>query len=203
MQHHEMIIQKMKNAPKIRDDDNKEYRASSTKKVEDEAGDLQSQVDALEAALEEHRTDSPVDHPEKSVTEVKLADNAASDRVIGQRTVDQTAVPSGNAGALTNLLSWIVNRIKAITGNVNWTTDPVVNLVTTKAHIDDKDNPHETTAIQVPYDNTTSLLTAENVQAAVDEIVVNYPKDVRFRKNGSNLEASLDGGTTWKVVTLT
>jgi hypothetical protein len=30
-----------------------------------------------------------------------------------------------------------------------------------------------------------------------------YPDNLKFRKNGSNLECSLDGGTTWKIVTLT
>lgn len=31
----------------------------------------------------------------------------------------------------------------------------------------------------------------------------NYPSDLKFRKNGSDLEVSLDNGETWKKVTLT
>ena len=31
----------------------------------------------------------------------------------------------------------------------------------------------------------------------------NYPAEIMFRINGTSLECSLDGGTTWQTVTLT
>ena len=41
----------------------------------------------------------------------------------------------------------------------------------------------------------------------INEIVnlhnTNYPDTIMFRINGTDLECSLDGGTTWKIVTLT
>ena len=55
-----------------------------------------------------------------SVTADKIADGAATDAKIGNRTVDQVQVPSGNTGTVTQLLSWVVNRIKDIKGTTNW-----------------------------------------------------------------------------------
>ena len=32
---------------------------------------------------------------------------------------------------------------------------------------------------------------------------LNYPNEIKFRKNGADLEVSLDNGQTWKKATLT
>lgn len=230
MRHVDMMVQKMRNNPKIRDDEDKDYRAVSNAKVEEETEGLQEQIDGLVAELAEHKTANPIDHPDKSVVESKLDDGAASDRAIGDREVDQSKVPdSTNKGLLAILLSWLANRIKAITGNMNWYEDPAVNLVATKNHIDNKENPHETTAVQVPY-TPEGDIAAENVQAAITELdteklgktekaadselldghdssyfatSANYPADVLLRKSGTDLQVSLDAGVTWKTVTLT
>lgn len=38
---------------------------------------------------------------------------------LGDRTLDAAQAPTGNTGTLRQILSWIVNRIKAITGGAN------------------------------------------------------------------------------------
>jgi len=47
---------------------------------------------------------------------------------IGNVTVNQNATPQGDTGNIQQLLSWIVNRIRAITGRGDWKEDPAVNL---------------------------------------------------------------------------
>lgn len=163
MRHHEMMMQKMRNNPKIRDTEEVDYRAKSTVKVDEKDLGLQQQINA-------HKSAEVLDHPDKSVTEEKLDDGAASDRAIGERLIDQSAVPDETStGMLTVLLSWLANRIKAITGANFWYSDPAVTLVATKTHIDDKENPHETTAEQVPFTPVGGVV-AEDVQAALTEL---------------------------------
>ena len=54
----------------------------------------------------------------------------------GARTLNQAQAPSGNAGSLRQILSWLANRIRAITGTTNWYDAPPTTLTATKAHID-------------------------------------------------------------------
>lgn len=49
---------------------------------------------------------------------------------ISNVTVNQNATPQGDTGNVQQLLSWIVNRIRAITGRGDWKEDPAVNLQT-------------------------------------------------------------------------
>ncbi|HAY21396.1 MAG TPA: hypothetical protein DCY27_04360 [Desulfobacterales bacterium] len=79
-----------------------------------------AQADAVQTNLTTHQGAATLDHPDGSVTEAKIAANAATDVKIGNRTVDQVQAPTGNTGNLTQLLSWIVNRIKDIKGTTNW-----------------------------------------------------------------------------------
>ena len=46
----------------------------------------------------------------------------------GARTLDQAQAPSGNAGSLRQILSWLANRIRAITGTTNWYDAPPATL---------------------------------------------------------------------------
>lgn len=62
------------------------------------------------------------------IDEENIRSGAASDRVIGSRTVDQDLAPTGSTGTLTQLLSWFANRIKAITGKSNWYDTPDYNM---------------------------------------------------------------------------
>jgi len=64
-----------------------------------------------------------------------LADGAATDAIIGNRTINQAQVPQ-DTGQLTVLLSSLANRIRAITGKPDWKTDPATTLETAKAHFD-------------------------------------------------------------------
>lgn len=57
-----------------------------------------------------------------------LQDGAVTDGKVGNRTVDQAQVPTGSTGTLTQLFSWLANRIKAITGMANWFDNPVATL---------------------------------------------------------------------------
>lgn len=65
-----------------------------------------------------------------------IADGAVTDAKIGNRTIDQALAPTGNSGLLTILLSWIANRIRAITGKANWSDAPDITLAATRGHVD-------------------------------------------------------------------
>lgn len=53
---------------------------------------------------------------------------------IGSRTIDPAQVPSSNSGSLRQLLDWLANRIKAVTGKTNWYDTPDITLATLAAH---------------------------------------------------------------------
>ena len=50
------------------------------------------------------------------------------DTVVGNRTVYDSEVPTGNTGALEDLFSWLGYMIKTITGKEYWYTAPDVSL---------------------------------------------------------------------------
>lgn len=89
---------------------------------------------ATTAALSAHQTAATLDHPDGSVVDAKL----------GNRTIDPAQAPSGNTGTLTQMLSWLANRIKAITGGTNWYDVPAYTLAKIKAILDGTD------AVKVP-----------------------------------------------------
>jgi len=63
--------------------------------------------------------------------------NSVNDAAIGSRTPDQSQAPaSPGTGTLTQLISWLANRIKAITGKTNWWDAPPTTLQAAKNHID-------------------------------------------------------------------
>lgn len=76
----------------------------------------------------------------------------------GARTLNQAQAPSGNAGSLRQILSWLANRIRAITGTTNWYDAPPTTLTAAKSHIDAA-APHSGHA-------TTAALTAHTSAAA-------------------------------------
>lgn len=47
---------------------------------------------------------------------------------IGARAVSDTTAPTGSAGSLRQLIGWILNRLKAITGKAAWHTAPAITL---------------------------------------------------------------------------
>lgn len=50
-------------------------------------------------------------------------------------TVDPASAPTGNAGTVGQLLGWLANRIKAITGAANWWSTPPTTLAAAKQHM--------------------------------------------------------------------
>jgi len=94
--------------------------------------------------------------------------DSVNDDAIGTRTPDQSKAPSSpGTGKLTDVLSWLANRIKAIMGSTNWWDTPPVTLQTTKNHIDAKDNPHSVTKSQVGLGNVQNygIATQSEVEA--------------------------------------
>lgn len=78
-----------------------------------------------------HKTSTPIDHPDGSVTDVK----------IGNRTINQGLTNPSNTGTITSLFSWLARAVKAITGKVNWYDTPDISLGDAKTHID-ATSPH-------------------------------------------------------------
>ena len=63
--------------------------------------------------------------------------NSVNDAAIGSRTPNQSQAPaSPGTGTLTQLISWLANRIKAITGKTNWWDAPPTTLQAAKTHMD-------------------------------------------------------------------
>nr|WP_245368617.1 phage tail protein [Paenibacillus silagei] len=62
---------------------------------------------------------------------------SATDTVIGSRTISDTTAPTGDSGTVTNLLGWLANTVKSITGKSSWRTAPATTLEAAKAHADD------------------------------------------------------------------
>ncbi|RJX40044.1 hypothetical protein D3P09_11760 [Paenibacillus pinisoli] len=56
------------------------------------------------------------------------ADNSVTDNQIGDRTISDTAAPTGDRGKIMVLLGWLANMIKTITGKPNWRTAPRTTL---------------------------------------------------------------------------
>jgi hypothetical protein len=54
----------------------------------------------------------------------------------GERTLDPAQAPSSDKGSLRQILDWLANRIKAITGAANWYSAPATTLAAAKSHMD-------------------------------------------------------------------
>lgn len=59
-------------------------------------------------------------------------------------TVDPASAPTGNAGTVGQLLGWLANRLKAITGAANWWSTPATTLAATAQHIGAGGTAHAT-----------------------------------------------------------
>lgn len=59
---------------------------------------------------------------------IPAANNSVTDAFLGDRTVNDTSVPSVDTGPLTSLVSWLGNQIKTITGKTDWKTAPAITL---------------------------------------------------------------------------
>lgn len=106
---------------------------------------------AAASAVSAHtgNTSNPHATTAAQVGAIPATNGSVTDALIGSRTADQASTPGGSVGTLTQLVSWLTNRIKAITGATNWYDAPATTLSATKAHIDTVGNPHGTTAANV------------------------------------------------------
>src|SRR5690554_874576 len=64
----------------------------------------------------------------------------------GSRTLDPSLAPNSNSGTLRQILSWMANRIKAITGGSTWYGAPATTLAAAKSHIDATSGVHGATS---------------------------------------------------------
>ncbi|MDE5415478.1 hypothetical protein [Alkalihalobacterium chitinilyticum] len=107
---------------------------------------------AYERVRPEWKKDDPVlaehmEQIESQYEEVKkdLEEVTTSPKINVNVRVTPSTNPTNQTGAfsqaLNTVLSWITNRIRAITGETNWTIDPATNLKAVKEHMD-ADNPH-------------------------------------------------------------
>lgn len=93
------------------------------------------------AAREDHQHPAPATYPPSAHASTHssggsdpLTAGAATDTVIGNRTGDPTLTSPASTGTLTQLFSWIMGRIKAITGKTNWYDTPDITLAALNAH---------------------------------------------------------------------
>jgi hypothetical protein len=91
--------------------------------------DLNANMDIIDGKLGAtgHNHNGTVGNGPK-ITNAGLAAGAADDAAIGSRTVNQALASPANAGTITQLLSWLAGRIKAITGATNWYDAPAITL---------------------------------------------------------------------------
>lgn len=68
--------------------------------------------------FDSHKNEAVLDHPDSSVTDVK----------IGSRTIFDAAAPVSNNGMLTTLLNGLAYMNRMITGKTDWRTAPGLNL---------------------------------------------------------------------------
>lgn len=110
-------------------------------------------------------------------------DNAAIDSAIGNRTIDDTKIPSSdNHTSLSMLLSWLGNMIRSITGKSNWRTAPVKSIE--QLNNDIVAHEAEITSLQNEVQNTlarasVSLSNTAPVQSFTADVA--GPVDVEFR----------------------
>ena len=95
----------------------------------------------------------------------------------GERTLDPAQAPSSNTGTLRQILSWLANRIRAITGMANWYDAPPTTLTAAKSHIDAAapHSGHETpTGAQAKVDAHANLTAAHSATstATANRIII-------------------------------
>lgn len=80
---------------------------------------------------------------------IPSTNGSVTDTLMGSRTVNPDLASPASTGTITQLLSWMVGRIRAITGTANWFDAPATTLASAATHQGNTSNPHSTTAAQV------------------------------------------------------
>lgn len=113
-----------------------------------------------------HRTASPIDHPDASVTNIKIAagidpekiDDYSTDAAEMQTTADPyPGAAESLATDLTGELARIRYLIKQLSGEAQWYIDPDTDMTSIAAHIADTTDPHGA-AMSVSTSITTPLV---------------------------------------------
>lgn len=101
-------------------------------------------------------------------------------------TADPAQVPSGNVGKLVQWVSWIANRIKAITGGTNWYDDPPITLA-------EADNLISTLSGNVDVIDADVTELKNTVPAALDKLLINdLLMSLQLAANSANIDAWCD-----------
>jgi hypothetical protein len=128
-----------------------------------------------------------------------VAAGAATDTVIGNRTIDDTVTPSTGPNTITNLFSMLGKMIKAITGETGWTILPVTSikaLFTSKGAangIATLDAGAQVPANQlgnVPAVNAASTTVRGTVKAAAVPSIVKEAQNVVLTTTGAQVLAT-------------
>ncbi|MHB1651678.1 MAG: beta strand repeat-containing protein [Desulfitobacteriaceae bacterium] len=136
---------------------------------------------------------------------IVLGAGAATDLVIGNRTTDPTLANPASTGTLTQLLSWITGRIKAILGTTNWFDAPPTTLTAANTHMISTSNPHSVTAAQagaVPAGGGTMtgpLILSADPTLALGAATKQY---VDATAQGLSVKQSVRAATTGSNITL-
>src|SRR5690606_38438902 len=138
---------------------------------------------------------------------------AATDEVIGDRTINDSTTPSSDTGKLTTLLSNLANRIRAIMGTSSWRSGPPTTLQAAKDHIDApaphsghetpagaqakvdahanrRDNPHGVTKAQVGLGNVENYGIATQAEAEAGTANNKYMTPLRVAQAIAALHAN-------------
>ncbi|WP_340025988.1 phage tail protein [Paenibacillus sp. FSL K6-1096] len=121
---------------------------------------------------------------------------SATDTVIGSRTISDTTAPTGDSGTVTNLLGWLANTVKSITGKSSWRTAPATTLEAAKAHADDTTR-HLTAAERTAWN---AKETPAGAQAKADAVKAAAATDATTKANAAQAAAATDATTKANAV---
>jgi hypothetical protein len=96
-----------------------------------------------------------------------LAAGAATDTVIGSRTVSDDTAPTGDSATPTTLFGWLANMIKAITGGATWRTLPGMTIAAIKTILDAATNAGTASTLMKRDANGRSQVAAPSAAADI------------------------------------
>ncbi|MCR8636193.1 hypothetical protein [Paenibacillus radicis (ex Xue et al. 2023)] len=115
-----------------------------------------------------------------------LANGAATDAVIGNRTIDDTAVPSTGPNTITGLFGSLGKMTRQITGKSSWITPPATTLEAANTHMNATTGIHGAVSTATP---NTLLVRDANGRAQVAAPVA--AADIARKDTVDALEAKL------------
>lgn len=141
-----------------------------------------------------------------------IQNGAATDDIIGNRTVNPTLAGGNNTGTLTQLLSWIAKLIKAISGKTNWYDTPVKSIEQLNTDLQNfvlgqipdesittaKLSPEAVTDVKLA-DSAKTVVRVDSTKELRVEVVSAYPAHApgRFIFHTGEGEFKGSNGTAW------